>query len=209
MASVIAKLKGKGLVRPPPWLVSNLVFEGETGSVASGCGVEKIDAGGLDLDLVGIAIAPKQMVCPQVGVHIAGFRTASPTFSQWQQHHVEAPERRVVIEATVYGLVRFFELAREDNPNIVHVIFTPGRCMRHTKSGRGLTHTRLGGASGCREGGAGREEVRARWQTRGSADGEAGRGWRRRHLRDSRWWGSLGPARRLCGARLGSTRPSA
>ena len=34
MASVIAKLEARGVLRPPPWLVSNLVFEGETGSVA-------------------------------------------------------------------------------------------------------------------------------------------------------------------------------
>ena len=132
MASVIAKLEARGVVRPPPWLVSNLVFEGETGSVAYGCGVQKGDAGGLDLDLVGVAIAPKQMVFPHLAGHIPGFGTPPPTFNHWQQHHVADAERRAEVDATVYGLVRFFELARENNPNIVDVLFTPRRCIRHT-----------------------------------------------------------------------------
>ena len=132
MPSLIAKLEKREVVRPPPWLVSNLVFEGETGSSAYGCNVRKNDADSSDLDLTGVAIAPKQMVFPHLGGHIAGFGTAPQTFDQWQQHHIKDTERRIEVDATIYGLVRFFELARQNNPNIVDTLFTPRRCIRHT-----------------------------------------------------------------------------
>ena len=42
------------------------------------------------------------------------------------------PDRRAVVDATVYGIVQLFELARANNPNIVDILFTPRRCIRHT-----------------------------------------------------------------------------
>ena len=94
--------------------------------------MHKSDAGGSDLGLVGVAIAPKQMVCPHPAGDIPGFGTAPPTFNPWQQHHGEDAERRAEVDTTVYGLVRLFELARRNNPNIVDVLFTPRRCIGHT-----------------------------------------------------------------------------
>ena len=48
------------------------------GSVAYGCGVEKSEAGGSDLDLVGVAIAAKQRVFPHLGRAHPGLQDGAP-----------------------------------------------------------------------------------------------------------------------------------
>ena len=68
---------------------------------------------------------------------------ASPTFNQWQQHHVEDAERRADVDATVYGLVRFPSSAQTGAPDSA---LLGGGMSRRSK---GRTRAALSGARPC------------------------------------------------------------
>lgn len=128
MASITAKLTRAGLLTPPPWLIHNIMFEATTGSVAYGCAEE----GSSDEDIVGFAVPPKHYVFPHLAGHITGFGPKPQSFDQFQQHHVEFAETRKQYDITIYGLVRFFHLCADNNPNMVDALFSPRHCVRHS-----------------------------------------------------------------------------
>ena len=127
MASTVAKLQKDGMITPPPWLPHNTFFEAVTGSESYGCG----DPATSDIDLVGFCIPPKRMVFPHLNGHIAGFGPKPPSFDQYQQHHIGAPNGKLY-DVTIYSIIRFFHLCAEGNPNMVDALFVPARCVLHS-----------------------------------------------------------------------------
>jgi predicted nucleotidyltransferase len=109
-------------VHPPSWLCDNLCYETIMGSVAYG-----VSSDASDMDVYGICVPPKHLVFPHLAGEIPGFGTPVEPFEQWQDHHVAASDR--TWDFTIYGLVRFFQLAMENNPNIIDSLFTPRRCV--------------------------------------------------------------------------------
>ena len=136
-ASRVERLERKGLINPPRWLTSNLCFEGIAGSEAYGCR----DPESGDHDIVGFAIAPKHVVFPHLAGHVPGFNTrAQQSFEQFQVHHVLDPEWRVSYDITIYGIVKFFVLTSDNNPNMVDNLYLPLRCI--TRTGEIYRHVR-------------------------------------------------------------------
>ena len=80
MTSHIKRLVEHGLINPPRWLPSNVMFEAMTGSYAYGCNEE----GSSDIDLIGFAIPPKFVLFPHLTGHIHGFGAAPDNFEQYQ-----------------------------------------------------------------------------------------------------------------------------
>ena len=128
MPSHVLRLAKAGLITPPDWLPHNIMFEAITGSQAYGCA----EPGTSDMDLVGFCVPPKHMVFPHLNGHIPGFGDSPQGFKQYQQHHIEDKGSRKQYDIAMYGLVQFFNLCMDNNPNMVDVLFSPRRCITHS-----------------------------------------------------------------------------
>ncbi|MDQ3335986.1 MAG: nucleotidyltransferase domain-containing protein [Myxococcota bacterium] len=109
-------------VHPPSWLPDNLCYETMMGSVAYG-----VSSDTSDMDVYGICMPPKDMVFPHLAGEIMGFGTQIKRFESWQEHHVAAMDKSWDFQ--ILGIVKFFQLAMENNPNIIDSLFTPRRCV--------------------------------------------------------------------------------
>lgn len=107
---------------PPSWLRDNLCYETMMGSVAYG-----VSSDTSDMDVYGICLPPKTVVFPHLAGEIHGFGTQLKRFDQWQEHHVAALDK--VWDFQVFSIVKFFQLAMENNPNVIDALFTPRRCV--------------------------------------------------------------------------------
>jgi len=109
-------------VSPPGWLCDNLCYETMMGSVAYG-----VSSDTSDVDVYGICVPPKDLVFPHLAGEIPGFGTQVKRFETWQEHHVAAFDK--VWDFSIFGIVKFFQLAMENNPNVIDSLFTPRRCV--------------------------------------------------------------------------------
>ncbi len=129
--STLQRLTDRGLIKPPRWLPGNVQYETIMGSVAYG-----IASDTSDMDVYGWAIPPKEDVFPHLRGEIPGFGTPAPRFQQFQQHHVHDPDAQAghgrTYDLTIYGVVKFFALAMENNPNVIDSLFTPVNCVLHS-----------------------------------------------------------------------------
>jgi len=129
--STLQRLTDQGLVKPPRWLPGNVQYETIMGSVAYG-----VSSDTSDVDVYGWAIPPKDDLFPHLRGEVLGFGTPKPRFEQYQEHHVQDQDalagRRRTYDLTIYGIVKFFNLAMENNPNLIDSLFTPVNCVLHS-----------------------------------------------------------------------------
>ncbi len=128
--STLQRLTDKGLVKPPRWLPANVQYETIMGSVAYG-----VSSDSSDMDVYGWAIPPKEDVFPHLRGEILGFGKQAERFAQFQQHHVKDASELAghgrVYDLTIFGIVKFFQLAMDNNPNVIDSLFTPAVCVLH------------------------------------------------------------------------------
>ena len=122
--STLQRLTDRGLVKPPRWLPGNVQYETIMGSVAYG-----VSSDTSDVDVYGWAIPPKEDIFPHLRGEILGFGKPARRFEQYQEHHVEDRDALAghgrTYDLTIFGIVKFFALAMENNPNIIDSLFTP------------------------------------------------------------------------------------
>lgn len=126
MGSALQGLARRGLIKPPPFVVSNLCYEVVMGSKAYGVSTDDSDE-----DIYGFAIPPKGVVFPHLAGVIKGFGDQGQGFDQYQQHHVKDAEGRKEYDFAIYGIVKYFQLCMEANPNMVDSLFVPEYCVKH------------------------------------------------------------------------------
>lgn len=124
MSSRVQLSNQKNLIAPPKWLPQNIHYEVVTGSVAYG-----ISSDTSDMDVVGFCIPKKEDLFPHLRGEILGFGRQTQRFEVWQQHHVMDAEARQEYDFSIYSIVKYFQLAMENNPNILDTLFTPQRCV--------------------------------------------------------------------------------
>ena len=135
---LLKKLVDKGLISPPDWLPLNTQYLTMMGSVAYGV---KGDAS--DVDLYGIVIPTKEVLFPHLSGEIFGFGKQIQRFEQYQQHGIVNPDDGNEYDLTIYNIVKFFNLAMQNNPNIIDSLFTPQFCVLHcTKVGHMIRENR-------------------------------------------------------------------
>jgi predicted nucleotidyltransferase len=125
MSSVVQKLTERKLIQPPRWLPHNTVYECIMGSVAYGVN----DPGVSDFDVYGICIPRKELIFPHLGGYIEGFGDKGERFNEFSQHHVDDSDSGKQYDLTIINIVKFFELARQGNPNIIDALFVPQNCI--------------------------------------------------------------------------------
>lgn len=132
MSSKTKILTDRGLIKPPSFIPTNVHYETMMGSIA--CGVSGDDS---DIDIYGFCIPPKEIIFPHLTGYIDGFGRQYQRFDQYQQHHIKDKDAGKTYDITIYGIVRYFHLLMENNPNILDSIFVPQFCIQHiTKVGQ-------------------------------------------------------------------------
>lgn len=122
--NVFDVIQDRTLCQPPKWLPQNLHYAVITGSVAYG-----VSSDTSDMDVVGYCIPRKEDVFPHLRGEILGFGNQVQRFEQWQQHHVFDKSSKQEYDFTIYSIVKYFQLAMDNNPNILDVLFVPNRCV--------------------------------------------------------------------------------
>jgi predicted nucleotidyltransferase len=129
--STLQRLTDRGLIKPPHWLPGSIQYETIMGSVAYGVSSETSD-----VDVYGWAIPQKDDIFPHLRGEVLGFGTPKARFQQYQEHHIHDGDalagRGRTYDLTIYGIVKFFSLAMQNNPNIIDSLFTPVNCILHS-----------------------------------------------------------------------------
>lgn len=112
-------------IKPPKFLENSVQYETIMGSMAYG-----VSDDNSDMDIYGFCIPKKDMIFPHLRGQIDGFGRQIKRFDQYQQHHVKYNEQEYDI--TIYNIVKYFNLAMENNPNIIDSIYTPANCVTHS-----------------------------------------------------------------------------
>lgn len=135
---LLKKLIDKGLISPPDWLPLNTSYLTMMGSVAYG-----VMGDASDVDVYGIVIPTKEVLLPHLSGEIFGFGKQIQRFEQYQQHGIVNPDDGNEYDLTIYNIVKFFNLAMQNNPNIIDSLFTPQFCVLHcTKVGHMIRKNR-------------------------------------------------------------------
>ena len=89
-----------------------------------------------DFDVYGFCIPPKELIFPHISGEIPGFGRQIQRFEQWQQHHIFDPSENAgkgrEYDFSIYGIVKYFQLCMENNPNMIDSLYTPQRCVLHS-----------------------------------------------------------------------------
>ena len=129
--STLQRLTDRGLVKPPRWLPGNVQYETIMGSVAYG-----VSSDTSDVDVYGWAIPLKEDIFPHLRGEVRGFGKQSKRFDVYQEHHIEDRDALAghgrTYDLTLFGIVKFFALAMENNPNVIDSLFTPATCVLHS-----------------------------------------------------------------------------
>ena len=66
---------------------------------------------------------------------IPGFDTEKKHFEQYQVHHVFDPDELNghgrTYDLQIFSIVKYFQLAMDNNPNMIDSLFTPQTCVLH------------------------------------------------------------------------------
>lgn len=120
--SVTVKLHQAGMIKPPKFVHSNVMYETIMGSVAYG-----VSSDTSDMDIYGFCVPPQKVVFPHLDGQIDGFGRQKKRFDQFQQHHVKWNDKEY--DLSIYSIVRYFALCMENNPNMIDSLFTPDNCV--------------------------------------------------------------------------------
>lgn len=116
---IIKKLYDKKLINPPSFVLDNTHMLVRGGSVSYAISNDTSDE-----DLIGVCIPSKRILFPtsHSGV-ILGFGHQGEKFDQYQKHHIEDKDEDKVYDLNVYNIVKYFELLRQGNPNLIETLF--------------------------------------------------------------------------------------
>lgn len=132
MASVIKALYEKRLTNLDGhhWIPENMMYETIMGSTSYG--VSNDDS---DTDIYSFCIPPKEDLFPHLRNEIVGFGDAKHSnnrFTNYQEHHIKDVGAEKEYDINVYNIVDYFQLAMENNPNMLDSLFTPQHCVLHS-----------------------------------------------------------------------------
>jgi len=121
----LKRLSNEKQCNPPPWLLDNIHYLCQMGSVAYGVSNDQSD-----IDVYGFCIPKKETVFPHTGGLIHGFDDYQE-FDQWQEHHITDKSTQKEYDFSVYSIIKYFRLVMDNNPNLLDSLFVPRRCVLH------------------------------------------------------------------------------
>ena len=123
---IIQKLKAADVLDCPKWLPDSTQYLTIMGSMAYGVNNDESD-----MDVYGFVAPPKEVVFPHHAGIILGFGDQGERFENWQQHHIIDPSTGKEYDFQLSSIVKYFELCRTCNPNMIDSMFTPDNCVLH------------------------------------------------------------------------------
>lgn len=122
---LLEKLARKGLIDPPSFVISNIIYAAKTGSVVYGA-----STGSSDLDIVGIFIGPRSNYSSDAAGIVIGFDSIK-RFEHYQKHHIPNPDDEGEIDVALYDLAKYVRLAADCNPNIIELLYVSFKYILH------------------------------------------------------------------------------
>ena len=122
MSSIVQKLEKQGHFAPKHPFVTQTVYEVIMGSMAYG-----VSRNSSDMDVYAVCVPEKSMVFPHLTGYISGFGPTPELFEVQQKHHMQMNDKEY--DVNVYGIVFYFNLCAENNPNMIDSLFVPDRCV--------------------------------------------------------------------------------
>jgi len=126
MKSVLERFEREKLITPPRWLINNIQYLVQMGSVAYG-----VSNDNSDIDIYGFVMPPMNIIFPHTDGAIAGFDNIQ-VFSQWQEHHIFDKSSNKEYDFSVFNIIKYFSLVMDNNPNMIDSLFVPRRCVLYT-----------------------------------------------------------------------------
>lgn len=125
---LIKELLKKNLIGKdiPSFIADNTHYLALMGSVAYGCSTDYSD-----MDVYGWCIPPKEYIFPHLAGHIRGFGREPQNFATWQRHHILDDQKKRSYDLSMYGIVKYFQLITENNPNMIDSLFVSPNCVLH------------------------------------------------------------------------------
>lgn len=120
--SIIKKLYKNGHITLEQSFPTETSYECIMGSQAYNVAEDKSD-----MDIHSFTIPPIEYVFPHVSGYINGFGPAPPKFETFQQHNVIVNEKNY--DVVIYSIVKLFQLAAENNPNVLDMLWVPENCI--------------------------------------------------------------------------------
>ncbi len=93
-----------------------------------------VEGNSSDIDVYSVCVPPRDYTFPHMSGFVPGFGPPPPTFTPWQKHHIKTEEgsnQEKEYDVCSYGIVDYFRLAAENNPNILDSLFVPDRCVTY------------------------------------------------------------------------------
>lgn len=100
----------------PNFLIDGLSYATLMGSVSYGASQDNSD-----LDVYGITIPPIEILFPFLAGEIPGFGQQVQRFKSYTQSHIDDGD--VEYDFNIYNIVSYFQLAMENNPNVLDSLF--------------------------------------------------------------------------------------
>lgn len=122
---ILHDLQSRRLISPPKWLPDNVLFLTYMGSTVYGTSGDNSDA-----DVYGYVMPPKADIFPHLKGEIPGFGRQIQRFEVWQEHHVQDGPREW--DFSLYGVVKYFQLVMENNPNMLETLFVNRNHIIHS-----------------------------------------------------------------------------
>jgi len=127
IAMLLQEFGKRGLIHPPSFIYNNTMYLTQMGSVSYG-----VSSDSSDIDVYGFCIPPKHVTFPHLACVIPGFGKQPEQFTSWQQHHVQDVGAQKQYDFTIFSIVKFFDLAMANNPNVIDSIFTNRELVLHS-----------------------------------------------------------------------------
>lgn len=136
VVSILKKIHNKKLITVPHDFVVETEYEVMMGSIAYNATSDSSD-----VDVHAITIPTKEMIFPHTQGHIRGFGPPPPNFETFQQHHIHLNPKEY--DVVVYSIIKLFNLALDNNPNVLDMLWVPDNCILHaTEIGKYIRKTR-------------------------------------------------------------------
>lgn len=120
--NILQQIEKQKLITPPSFLSLNTHYLCTMGSQAYGVSTAESDH-----DIYGFAIPPKGYLFSHLEGYIDGFGHNPLKFEQYQQVGISYNKKDY--DFTIYSIVKYFELCRQGNPNMIDSLFVPQDCI--------------------------------------------------------------------------------
>lgn len=120
--NIVQKLTKQKIITPPEFLPLNTHLLVTMGSIAYGVGTATSDH-----DVMGFCIPPKGYLFPNLAGYIPGFGHNPLVFEQYQQHGIRTDKKEY--DFSIYSIVKYFELCRQNNPNMIDSLYVAEDCI--------------------------------------------------------------------------------